>query len=356
MNIGILTFHCSYNFGAVLQCYVLQDFLSSLGHNVIIINYRPKYLLTKRPSLSIKQIIKHPLQVSDYLFRQFPLRLKRFQKFERFEEKYYILSKICYTSQDVETTISDMDWVVFGSDQIWCEKFNGADTIWYGNLKHNNKTKFITYAASAGDVVFSEEGEIWMHSLNKNFSAISVRERKLYHYLDSKVQLVLDPTLMISDIFYGKWYNPVTNDRYVLVRQARPDSNIYRIARIIAKQLGAKIITADMHQSSFQYSDKVLACSPPEFVSLVKNSLCVISNSFHGIALALACKVPFYAIRLNDGGDERVCDLLDLLGLKNRILDKDSVPNFSFIDFSAVNDKIEKLRFLSQNFLIQHII
>ena len=45
MRIGILTFHCAHNYGAVLQCYALQQYLHSLGHDIFVINYRPKYLL-----------------------------------------------------------------------------------------------------------------------------------------------------------------------------------------------------------------------------------------------------------------------------------------------------------------------
>ena len=40
MKIGILTFHRAENFGAVLQCYALQTYLESLGHNVSILDYR----------------------------------------------------------------------------------------------------------------------------------------------------------------------------------------------------------------------------------------------------------------------------------------------------------------------------
>ena len=41
MKIGILTFHWATNYGAVLQCYALQEYLKSLGHEVEIINYKP---------------------------------------------------------------------------------------------------------------------------------------------------------------------------------------------------------------------------------------------------------------------------------------------------------------------------
>ena len=35
MKIGILTFHYAYNFGAVWQCYGLQQTLNRLGYNEV---------------------------------------------------------------------------------------------------------------------------------------------------------------------------------------------------------------------------------------------------------------------------------------------------------------------------------
>lgn len=34
MKIGILTFHCAHNYGAVLQCYALQETLKQMVHDV----------------------------------------------------------------------------------------------------------------------------------------------------------------------------------------------------------------------------------------------------------------------------------------------------------------------------------
>ena len=44
MKIGILNFHRALNYGAVLQCYGLQETLTALGHEVSVIDYRPKII------------------------------------------------------------------------------------------------------------------------------------------------------------------------------------------------------------------------------------------------------------------------------------------------------------------------
>lgn len=42
MKIGIVTFHTALNYGAFSQTYALQKTLEKLGHEVEIIDYRPK--------------------------------------------------------------------------------------------------------------------------------------------------------------------------------------------------------------------------------------------------------------------------------------------------------------------------
>ena len=43
MKVGIITVHRAYNYGSVLQCYSLQEYLKSLGHDVWVIDYRQKW-------------------------------------------------------------------------------------------------------------------------------------------------------------------------------------------------------------------------------------------------------------------------------------------------------------------------
>ena len=58
MKIGILTLQYGFNYGGVLQCYALQSFLESLGHEVQVINYVPTMTssLGKRVLAKLKTI------------------------------------------------------------------------------------------------------------------------------------------------------------------------------------------------------------------------------------------------------------------------------------------------------------
>ena len=43
-KIGILTFHRAYNYGAVLQCYALQQYLKKQGADVYVIDYKQTWI------------------------------------------------------------------------------------------------------------------------------------------------------------------------------------------------------------------------------------------------------------------------------------------------------------------------
>lgn len=40
-KVGIITFHCADNFGAVLQAYSLQEVVAKMGFEPEIIDFRP---------------------------------------------------------------------------------------------------------------------------------------------------------------------------------------------------------------------------------------------------------------------------------------------------------------------------
>jgi len=72
MRIGILTFHCAHNYGAMLQCYALQEYLVAQGHEVSVVDYRPDYLthgyvrhalhhwISRNPLRAVKRLLTEP--------------------------------------------------------------------------------------------------------------------------------------------------------------------------------------------------------------------------------------------------------------------------------------------------------
>ena len=357
MKIGILTFHCAHNFGAVLQAFALQSQLQLMGYDVEIINYRPKYLDRGFPKLHKWMFSIGNLK--NTIFRYFRIirkEQKSYIKYGLFEKRYLKLSDLCQNKDDIAKIIDNLDCLILGSDQIWNEKFNGNDDIWLGNFQHF-KGKIITYAASAGNNEFSDDWRSKIEKALHKYASISVRESflipKLQNIIGNNINIktVLDPTLMVKPEIWNKFKDNDYNYRYILCYQARRSDDIYRIAKNLANQLKAKVISVDFWDNSFNSNITNAIVSPNEFVSMIKNAQCVVTTSFHGTAFSIICEKPFYTLKLHDDGDGRIENLLNLLGLTDRMIDKSSSPQFSECNYKTANDKLSYLRNLSQEYL-----
>ena len=360
MKIGILTFHCAHNYGAVLQCYATQKFLQQNGYDVEIINYRPQYLLEPYRIFTIRRFLsRNPIYIIKSIlweFILFPIRLKRYIGFEKFiKEKLNVSHKIT----DV-ALLSKYDIFIVGSDQIWNSKIScGFDDVYFCNFPFDKKNKkYISYAASIELGHLDNEGRQYLSTQLKHFDKISVREVDAVDILNSitkkSVFHVLDPTLMVSSDLWDAFPKTTMNEKYVLVYQVRKNENTIRIAKEIADQIGAKIkVLVAWLQPELKDTNQI--ATPEEFIDNIRNASCIITTSFHGTAFSTINKKPFYTVRLNDGADNRSDSLLRSLRLEDRIINFDDSPVFSRIDYSQVYPILEELRQNSQEYLLDSL-
>ena len=361
MKIGILTFHCAHNFGAVLQCYALQEALKSMGHEVEILNYRPQYLASSQPKITLRTFkCKNPFKLYKKITFLIPILKKKYKLYINFEHKYYHLSDHIQNKDQLRSLINKYHYIVIGSDQVWNTKYNKNELIWYGDFGTPlSNTKIISYAASAGDPVFTIKELKKISSLINEFASISVREKQLKDllspHINKKISCVLDPTLMVSPSIWNKFKEIKISEQepYILIYQARQDDNVFRIANQIAKKKLWNIITVDFYDNSLQkkYIKGHRNISPDQFVAYVKNAQCVITTSFHGTVFSIINNTPFYTLKLNDGADARNEEILKLLKLGNRFIEKNKEVEFSKIDFTVCNQTLDFLRKQSYNYL-----
>lgn len=357
MKIGILTFHCAHNYGAMLQCYALQEHLVSMGHSVKVINYQPTYLLKPYRIFDIDRILsKNILRMIKNILRELlmlPKRYRRYRAFNHFLLKRISLSKLC----NKDTITDDFDACIFGSDQIWNPQItNGIDGVYFGNFPFpKGRRVFISYAASLGmDAI----GSVWEESFRENLKKIdfiSVRENSMIRLLapltNKSISLVLDPTLLVSKDIWNKLSDNVKQRNYVLVYQVREDSNTLDFAQHIASQLNADVVQLVAWVRRKKAIGENTCAAPEDFVSYIKHASCIVTTSFHGTAFSVIFNRPFYCLKLSDGCDARSSSLLNVLKLENRMVDKHMRPKFSAIDYSLSNKILENMRYESNSFL-----
>lgn len=363
MKIGILTFHLAHNYGAVLQAYALQEVLKKEGHEVEIINYRPSCIedVYRLFSLRIYKNDRLAGKIRRFAGRMvtFWARCKRYRKFEQFIKLHLSLSKEC--SRDKSGIPKGYDVYVFGSDQIWNPRLShGLDEVYLGRFQCENGARKVAYAASMGTeyMLGDPERNLLAESL-KFFYAVGVREESLRGLLsDLRIDstVVLDPTLIVErGIFDCLAVKPVCPFRYVLLYRLEKDAHAFDFARQIALQLGAEVVEITPYKIWLRDKGRriVSAISPEEFCGWFKYAACVISISFHGTAFSVIFRKDFYCLK--SPLQDRSRNLLESLGLGGRLIASDSPVVFKQVDYSEAEKKMEKLKEISKDFLLNAI-
>lgn len=209
MRIGILTFHRAHNYGAVLQCYALQQYLVNQGHSVSVIDYEPQefrdfYNWCKPDFLKVRNPIE--------LIRRLTILNRRRQRYASFRKFISLKLNLCPIG---EIFSNPFDLVIVGSDQVW-NCINGIDPFYWGAIKFPIQTTVASYAASMPDKI-DKELSPRLKTLLDNFKYISVRETLLQTNLinltgRNDIYQVVDPTLLLDT---AEWAKIASSDRKI---------------------------------------------------------------------------------------------------------------------------------------------
>ncbi len=175
-KIGIITFHRSHNYGAVLQAYALLTTLEKMGHKVEIIDYWPKYRegdysLFNFQSKSNNGKVTWASTIKTFIKRvlTFPNRWKMYSRFNSFIKHRL---KVRNTSNHLGSDIPDKyDVIICGSDQIWrynSGRIAGFDDVYFAKYPLNKKVVKLSYGSSMGDMDLDEDAKKIFSKLIEN--------------------------------------------------------------------------------------------------------------------------------------------------------------------------------------------
>lgn len=347
-SIGILTYHTGYNYGASLQAYALQTTIKKFNSNCKIINFETERFVASREMFSrkptrIKEVIK--------IFSRIPYT-KSLQKrqwlFDKFTNECLDITELYRTEQEVIHHAEDFDCIVCGSDQIWnLSQLDApaANPLFFLNFE--KKQRRVSYAASFGKWVKDapQHENIFMPWLEK-FDAISVRETSGKEYLNSRginTEICLDPTVLLD----SQDYDEICVDRlidypYILLFGWNCNQDLVDSAKYVSKKLGLPVINiVPPPRAMFCGIKRKLDVGPREFLSMIKYADFVVTNSFHGTAFSTTYKKPYVSI-VSGKEDPRMASLLEQLGIKNHLVEKNNI-NLDEV-FKTDYENVEKLK------------
>lgn len=359
MRIKTITCHDVYNVGASLQAYALQKYLSDLGHDVQIIDYKPDYL-SRHYSLTSVNNPKYnkPLLREIYIILKLKNRIKALKSekkkaFDQFKEQYLNITEKRYLSFDnLKKDCPEADIYIAGSDQIWNPLFpNGKDPSFFLDFVPDHKIK-ASYAASFAVEQISEEDKERDKKLLDKFDYISVRESSALDILKSMNLIgshVCDPVFLLNSKDWERIIVPFNHTKkYIFVYDFDSNNAIHDRIKSYASKNDLDIVSA----FPFDGGKCIQRLGPREFLGVINCSELVVSNSFHATAFSIIFHKPFMVFNRQEKINARMNDLIQYFGIDSRtILNPiNDLPSVIY-DWTSIEENMKQFVNESKEFL-----
>ncbi len=367
-ELGILTFHCADNYGAMLQAYGLKTYLCHNGIRAEIVCYEPPYMTGRHwwfPYVPIEGTLQRRKQVSLYEWRNhrrmgkdfFRLRanMRRFRRrylvkggFRRilFSERLRYLRYPCY---------------IVGSDQIWNPDITcGFRKPYFGAFKNRWKKKVVAYAASIGGAALPDRYDKEFSELLKHVDVISVREEGAIPYIKrfygGNVCAVMDPVFFLRKREWEQIENQPEQEGYILVYTTEANQRLVEYVKMLSEEKELPVIElrikAGNPETGFHME---YTAGPAEFLGYIHKAEYIITSSFHMIAFSILYEKQFLVFAHSHLG-ERTQNLLHVHGLEGRMYREDGSSDIDApIDWHEVKKRTEKQVQISEDFLKRNI-
>lgn len=380
LKLGLLTIdRFEYNYGTSLQQYATIQLFNQLfkecgiNANIEIIDYVyslriQKYTSEHRKSIfnnARKQLAEYGTIILDDVSASYFNR----HRFYEFDNKYLKVSKKQYNENSNLYGLNFIyDFLLLGSDQTLNPHAYSLQDSFYNMEYFLNKNKILSYAPSMGVSEYPEEVKNRYLKTLKNIKFLSGREVgqcELVNNMlgENKMQLVLDPTLLLQSEHYEYLEKKVPlPDKYILVISygGLSDDKIDFVNQY-AKEKNLEIIQI----SNFVNKNwKFLRTGPAEFLYLIHNADLVFTDAYHGALFSLIYEKNFIYferenIRTREDGTmwfSRFESLEKILNIRSAKYIKDKPLNeYILPDYKKINPLIEQYKHISMDFIREEL-
>lgn len=378
MKIAILTHPLWTNYGGILQAYALQTYLTRMGHKVVVINreyrdYPSIRLFLLRMGITIKNFIRvYLLKRRQYTVMN-PISAHYHNIWSGYDVQPFVKEYICQ-SRELRNSKSlrrylkhhKFDCFIVGSDQVWRPSYVANVTDYFlKEVPLGSLALKVAYAASFGTDQWEFESALTEECsyLAKKFNAISVREasgiKLCKEFLGVEAQHVLDPTMLLDACDYIRLIDnastlPSDGNAFCYVLDESTDVSSI-ICDIEGK--GFKILKTSLYVTPTDENTRPYQMTVEQWLRSFRDAEFVITDSFHACVFSILFRKPFLAWVNKERGGSRFESLLEMFGLKGRLVysledfnnRKDQL--FDSADLNAVEVTLDDLRHKSNEFL-----
>lgn len=264
-NIGILTFHRAFNYGAVLQAYALRITFIRLNCKCDIINYSSyideDYNITPKYKGSVKEFI------FDF-FRIYPKFMKK-RKFIGFYKNFLNVDFNNTIDINLLNGLNEIyDLFVSGSDQVFNLNLTNGDKTYFLDFVTDSSKKF-SYSASFGLSYLNTDDKNLYTTLLAGFNKISVREiqgqKIIKDLLNIEPDITLDPSFLLDKETWKEKAVPNKYSDYILLYTISLPDRVLKFAENLSRTTGYKLIFITSALKRKIKADYII-CSPQEWL------------------------------------------------------------------------------------------
>ena len=329
-NVTIVTVYNACNYGSFLQAMGLKMAIEKKGYNVNFL----------KMNVDTDKIIG--VGVFSEKFVEFETK-----KYKSIQEEMRAFSEV--TNEELNSKCC-----VLGSDTIWNMFDPAYADVPYFVGKEINCKNIISYAASVGQnnyykILLTKLPQLWHIRKLKSFGVRDDKTERFVRFIGRKPVRVLDPTFLVDfDVTKPKNFEV---DNYLLVYTYGMSEEEIESIKTYAKDNELKVVATG---SLCEWADINLNVGSFEWLWLVQNAACVVTNTFHGSVFSIKYNKNFITFGKES---DKVKSLLSEFGLEDRNSDHNSLNSVLNVnvDFDRVNKIIDAKVKVSLNYLYKGI-
>ena len=367
----LTTVFSGYNYGSSLQALATKTILKELGYDCRLVAMKS---LVKGRDIRIKKLMT-------ILIRSWLIRGKNgtnalstykgsynkvmigdsVTRFEKFTNEYLEPQYLSWNS--MKRLAKECVACFAGSDQIWNSSTMYVDPMYY--LRFAPAEKRIAFAPSFGRDFVAEYNKKKMSKWISEFACLSVREDsgiKLIKELTGRDAIhLIDPTLIVKGETWKKTLNLQDKQRnYILTYFLdKPSESARRAIAELKETMKCEVIAIPYQFDDMSYCDTVVPTGPIEFLDLINNAKCVLTDSFHGTAFSINLHTPFYVFGRNYGTahsqNSRIESILKMMNMQDRFEPCHKLEEWDCVDFEYSENILTEERKKSNKYIIEAI-
>ncbi|MBQ8160934.1 MAG: polysaccharide pyruvyl transferase family protein [Clostridia bacterium] len=303
MKIGIITFLHNHNYGSLLQAYALEQVLGDMGHEAVHLDYQPDraeklrnlLLSGNSPKLILDGLHKKSIE------HEAPEAAEKARLLDAFAREKLHVTVRCKNQKELRAASRPFDCLLAGSDQIWSPVWlNPAYFLSFD--RGAGAKKKVAYACSLGVASLPSRKKAGrIRKLTEPFSAVSLREAegarvletitgKAYPVMPDPVVL---PTLDAWRTFAAGHGQEAEGKTLVYLIGHRPE-----YMQVLEEQKNTGLLVLPASPESVKSGYPIMQdVSVEGFVGAMLHARRLITDSFHGLQMALLLGVPVTLIR-----------------------------------------------------------